>query len=185
MIRPGLHCVCYGPVNYVFIGFYFNRGFWSHSCRLFWIHSHLLNAKYKLWVGKVMLPFVTHNIIILFFFLLSYFTILSVLRLCSIDNRMINECGAVSGIKIYRKNWSMEKKPSQCHSVHHKSYMNLLGPNPAAIIGSWQLTTQLMTQPHPVLCLCYHFQSNNHSATQICLWHFQITIPKLVLSYIT
>jgi hypothetical protein len=32
------------------------------------------------------------------------------LVLCGIANRTINECGAVGGIKIYRKNWSIQRK---------------------------------------------------------------------------
>jgi hypothetical protein len=38
------------------------------------------------------------------FFEVSYLTTLSVSRLYSVDNRMINECGTVGGMRIDRGN---------------------------------------------------------------------------------
>jgi hypothetical protein len=44
------------------------------------------------------------GIIAIPFFIFCYLTTLSVSRLCSVDGRMINECGAVGGMRIGRGN---------------------------------------------------------------------------------
>jgi hypothetical protein len=50
---------------------------------------------------------------------------LSVWRLQSVDDRMINECGAVDGMRTGRVNSG--KKQPQYHMVHHKSHMTRPG----------------------------------------------------------
>jgi hypothetical protein len=47
----------------------------------------------------------------------------SVLGLYSIDDMIINEHGAVGGMRIGRRNRSARGNPPQFHFVHHKSHM--------------------------------------------------------------
>jgi hypothetical protein len=46
------------------------------------------------------------------FFLVGYLTTLSILRLYSIDDRMINKCGAVGGMGVGRGNQSTWRIPT-------------------------------------------------------------------------
>jgi hypothetical protein len=56
------------------------------------------------------------------FFKVCYLTTLSVAKLYSVDDRIINECGAVGGMRIGRGNGSTRRKLSQCHFLHHISH---------------------------------------------------------------
>jgi hypothetical protein len=50
--------------------------------------------------------------------------LLSVLRLYSIDDRMINDYGTVGGRRIGKEKQSVfGENLSQCYFVHHKSHM--------------------------------------------------------------
>jgi hypothetical protein len=83
-----------------------------------------------------------------FRFFLIQLTMLLVLRLYSIDDRMVNECGTVGGMRISRGNWSTwKKKTPQCH---HKSHMTWHGTK-ATVVESQQITTWAMARPYRVI----------------------------------
>jgi hypothetical protein len=50
-------------------------------------------------------------------FLVCYLASLSVSKLCNVNDREINECGAFAGIRIGRGNLSTRRKPTQYSSA--------------------------------------------------------------------
>jgi hypothetical protein len=66
----------------------------------------------------------------------------SVPRLHSVDDEMINECGAVDVMRTGKGNRSTQRKSSlQCHFAHHKFYV--IGLNSG--LCSWKPATDSLS----------------------------------------
>jgi hypothetical protein len=63
-------------------------------------------------------------------FQVSYFMMLLILRLCSVDSRLINECGAVGGMRISKGSSGTPENVCQFHFAHHTFHMTLPGNEP-------------------------------------------------------
>jgi hypothetical protein len=57
----------------------------------------------------------------------SVFSQADYLMTLSVHDQMINECGALGGIRIGRETEVLERRPPQCHFTHHKSHMTWSG----------------------------------------------------------
>jgi hypothetical protein len=79
-------------------------------------------------------------------FLVGYLTTMWVSRLYILDDRLINEYGAIGGMGIGGQREVLGEKPLQCHFFHHKSYVTW-DRTQVAKVGRRRLAAWALAQP--------------------------------------